>query len=40
MLDAALLNMRLQGNIAVCGMISHYNKFDNLYGIGVFKKTE
>ena len=26
MLDAALLNMRIHGRIAVCGMISQYNQ--------------
>jgi len=33
MLDAVLLNLRLHGRIAVCGMISQYNKFDNPDGI-------
>jgi len=33
MLDAVLLNMRLHGRIAVCGMISQHNKFDNPDGI-------
>ncbi|KAJ4825028.1 hypothetical protein Tsubulata_019287, partial [Turnera subulata] len=33
MLDAVLLNMRVQGRIAVCGMISQYNRIGQPEGI-------
>ena len=33
MLDIVLLNMKFEGRIAVCGMVSQYNNVDNFEGV-------